>query len=96
MNCPKCGYQILAENAECPKCGIVYEKYQAIVKEDYLKNKYPKMRRQPAAERCPKINIKKPHKFFLKSAQPLSTKCWHIKLSSLWVLTGEVWPYQDV
>ena|GEM_PF-2617678 len=27
MLCPKCQYEQNPENAECPKCGIVFEKY---------------------------------------------------------------------
>ena len=26
-NCPKCGFEDYEEGAECPKCGIIYEKY---------------------------------------------------------------------
>ncbi|MDX2510136.1 MAG: hypothetical protein QNK28_11370 [Desulfobacterales bacterium] len=26
-NCPKCGFEDYGEGAECPKCGIIYEKY---------------------------------------------------------------------
>lgn len=26
-NCPKCGFEDYGEGTECPKCGIIYEKY---------------------------------------------------------------------
>ena len=34
MNCPKCGFPRQPESNECPKCGILYDKY-----EDFIKNK---------------------------------------------------------
>jgi serine protease Do len=31
MECPKCKYKRKAEDRECPKCGIVYSKYEALL-----------------------------------------------------------------
>ena len=32
MNCPKCGFPRQPESNECPKCGIIYTKYEGFIK----------------------------------------------------------------
>ena len=39
--CPKCGFDRQPEHDECPKCGIVYEKYLKVVKHQEEQAKRP-------------------------------------------------------
>lgn len=62
MNCPKCGFQRQPESNECPKCGILYDKY-----EDFIKNKRTEHVRIVITEEVEeKIKIKEIVKLFLE------------------------------
>lgn len=43
MNCPKCGYQRLPESSECPRCGIIYSKYDSAKTKSHNIESIPKM-----------------------------------------------------
>ena len=36
MECPKCKYKRQPEDTECPKCRIVYAKYEALLSENQM------------------------------------------------------------
>lgn len=63
MNCPKCGFPRQPESNECPKCGILFDKY-----EDFIKNKRTEPVRKVIVEEKveEKIEIKEFVKIFLE------------------------------
>ena len=54
--CPKCGYERKPGDTECPQCGIVYEKYEALLAK---KQAEEEKREQEEAERIPEAGWKK-------------------------------------
>ena len=59
MNCPKCGFPRQPESNECPKCGILFDKY-----EDFIKSKRTEGVRKVIVEE--KTEKKETVKIFLK------------------------------
>ena len=39
MECPKCGYERQPNAAECPQCGVIYEKWEAFLDKKQDKDK---------------------------------------------------------
>ena len=39
MECPKCGSERQPNAAECPQCGVIYEKWEAFLDKKQAKNK---------------------------------------------------------
>jgi len=71
-NCPKCGFEDYGEGAECPKCGIIYEKYynslgikeaedQTPQEEDEQSEEQPQDEEEAVPEEMPYVEQKTPY-----------------------------------
>ena len=49
-NCPKCGFEDHEEGTECPRCGIIYEKYYSLLGIKEAENQTPQEEDEQAEE----------------------------------------------
>jgi hypothetical protein len=69
MKCPKCGFQQINQTEECPKCGIIFDKYIKLIKN---KSSVVSLKSQTAVNKIDKKAFIKDLFFYVKpEANPL-------------------------
>ena len=89
-NCPKCGFEDYEEGPECPRCGIIYEKYYNLmgVQEVEDKDQVPQEEDEQPEEREDEEETPPEETPYIEQKNPYEKTADFVKKNYLFILAG--------